>query len=522
VLFNQPFFLVIFLPAAVALFYVAGRLGGRTPALATIVLASAIFYLPYGTLPGSILAISLCVNLVIGVTLALGSQAESARRAMVAVGLLMNFANLATFKYLDQVLVMLAPSARPLLAVAIPAGISFYTFHQAVFLVHAFNRQPEVVNFLKGAENLRGCIAAFVRYAAFVAFFPQLVIGPITYMREFAPQVERRAFGRLHLINIEVGITLIVIGLFKKVVIADTLATFANPVFHALATGAPASREQALLAISSYFFQLYFDFSGYSDIAIGIARAFGLRLPMNFDSPLRATGIVDFYRRWHMTLTRVIVLFVFTPLSLSGTRLAMRRGLRGWRGKALGVWIPFLLNFEIIALWHAAKFTFLLFGLVHGTWYVLENEVRTSRWFRRFRSRTSDSARTVGGVALTVAPLALTFALFRSDSLHAFWALLHTLAGGVPQPSFAAGHVNRRTWLAVAAAAGIVYALPNAYEMLRAYRPAIATYENRSVTPAPLRVAWRPNLLWAAFVAFLAIASILRLNVPSPFLYGGF
>jgi alginate O-acetyltransferase complex protein AlgI len=160
--------------------------------------------------------------------------------------------------------------------------------------------------------------------------------------------------------------------------------------------------------------------------------------------------------------------------------------------------------------------------LVHGTWYVLENEVRTSRWFRRLKSRTSDNLRTVVGVVLTAVPLALTFALFRSDSLYAFWALLQSLVGGGPQPSFAAGHINRRIWLAVAAAAGIVYALPNAYEMLRAYRPAIATFENHSVTPAPFRVKWRPNLLWAAFVAALAAASFLKLNVPSPFLYGGF
>jgi D-alanyl-lipoteichoic acid acyltransferase DltB (MBOAT superfamily) len=454
--------------------------------------------------------------------LALGDQTPTVRRGLVTVGLLLNFASLATFKYLNQVLAMAAPSARPFLAVAIPAGISFYTFHQAVFLVHAYSRRPEVVKFLKGAETIRGRAAAFVRYAAFVAFFPQLVIGPITYMSEFAPQVELRRFGRLQLINIEVGVTLMVIGLFKKVVMADTLATFANPVFHDLATGAPITREQALLAIASYFFQLYFDFSGYSDMAIGIARAFGLRLPMNFDSPLRATGIVDFYRRWHMTLTRVIVLFVFTPLSLNGTRFAMRRGMRDWRVRALGAWAPFLLNFEIIALWHAAKFTFLLFGLIHGIWYVLETEVRANRLFRRFRSGTSESLRTVGGIALTVAPLALTFALFRSNSLHGFWALLHALMGGGPQPTFEAGHVNRRIWLEVAAAAGIVYALPNAYEALRAYRPAIRTFDNRSITPTYLRVAWRPNLLWAMFISALAVASIFKLNVPSPFLYGGF
>ena len=276
------------------------------------------------------------------------------------------------------------------------------------------------------------------------------------------------------------------------------------------------------MAIVGYFFQLYFDFSGYSDIALGIARLFGLRLPINFDSPLRATGIVDFYRRWHMTLTRVIVLFVFTPLSLWGTRAAVGRGLRGWRARLVAVWLPYLLNFQIIALWHAAKYTFVLFGLVHGVWYIAEAELRRSKVFRRFQSRTSERLRTLGGMALTVAPLSLTFALFRSDDLFTFKMLCKGFIVRF-QPSLTNdGHVDAPVWPALATVAAIVYLLPNAYEALRRFRPGFHTFENRSTTPPALRVEWKPNAAWGLLVAAMVLAVLASLNVPSPFLYGRF
>ena len=146
------------------------------------------------------------------------------RAPLLAVGLAANFLNLATFKYLDQVEAMVWPNAPPILSLAIPAGISFYTFHQAVFLVHSYNRQGEVLDFFRKAKGAFGALDTFLRYAAFVAFFPQLVIGPITYMSELGPQLDRRGLGLLRNRNIQVGVTLVVVGLFKKIVIADRLA----------------------------------------------------------------------------------------------------------------------------------------------------------------------------------------------------------------------------------------------------------------------------------------------------------
>jgi alginate O-acetyltransferase complex protein AlgI len=503
-LFVDPFFLFVLLPAAVCASYITRLYAGLTAALAVVVVASAIFYAPYGALPAALLATSLSLNFIIGISLSKESDGEQGgRNTLLAVGLVVNFAALATFKYLDQLAALVAPSTGPILGIAIPAGISFYTFHQAVFLLHAYNRQVEVMSFLKGARSIPGKLAAFIRYGAFVAFFPQLIIGPITYMSEFAPQLQSGGFGRPRIDNIQVGVTLVVIGLFKKLCIADTLAGVVNRIYAETAAGIPISPRHAVLAIIGYFFQLYFDFSGYSDIALGIARLFGLRLPINFDSPLRATGIVDFYRRWHITLTRVIGVFVFTPLSLWGTRTALERGYKGWRRRALGAWLPFLGTFQVIALWHAAKYTFIIFGVVHALWYILETEARTSDVFKAYRTRTSDRLRLIAGMAITVVPLMLTFALFRSESLTAFWNLLSALIVAAPTPPVDE-YIKRREWLEIAVIAAIVYLFPNIYEVLKPYRPGIAIFDNEPTTVPIFQVTWRPTLIWGLIVSVLA------------------
>ncbi len=529
-LFVDPFFLFGLLPAALAAFYLAHSRWGVTGALGVVTLASAVFYAPYGLRNAIILIISVVVNFAIGAELA-GSSArgESARKWLLAIGLVADFVNLATFKYLDQVAALVAPSYGPVLGFAIPVGVSFYTFHQAVFLFDAYNRQPEVVAFVADARTLAGKARTLIRYAAFVAFFPQLIIGPIVYMSEFEPQIAAPGFGRVRAVNFQVGATLMIVGLFKKLIIADSIAPVIDPLYAAASHGAVIDPSHARLAVLGYFFQLYFDFSGYSDVSLGIARLFGLRLPINFDSPLRATGIVDFYRRWHMTLTRVIVLFVFTPLSLWGARAAIARGWKGWRQRALRAWIPLLATFEVIALWHAAKTTFILFGLIHGAWYVIETEARASRAFKGYRARTSDGFRRFAGMAATALPLMLTFALFRSETLAGFRAIVVPFFGLWPTVSVSADIeramapvVKDPAWWRLAAVAVVVYLAPNVYEMLDRYRPCLRTFDNASNALALMRLRWRPTLAWAAIVSAIAMVVLAHLNVPTPFLYAGF
>jgi alginate O-acetyltransferase complex protein AlgI len=522
-LFSEPFFVLIFLPFVVALFYSSARIGGAQAGLTVLFLASCVFYANWGWFFFALMMAGTIINFAIcGALVRLGPEREGTRKALLVLGQVYNFGTLIYFKYLAFYFLSEELSREGLRAAAIPIGISFYTFQQAVLLVDAYGRSEAVVRYLGDLSDLAGKVRAFFRYGAFHCFFPQLVIGPITYMSEFAPQVLGRGFGRPFRRNLEVGLTLIIIGLFKKVVIADSLAAVVDPAFAAMRDGASLSHAQAWAAALAFYTQLYFDFSGYTDMALGVARLFGLRLPINFDSPLRANGIVDFYRRWHITLTRVIGRFLFTPLSLWGTRFVAERGIGGWPRKLLSTWLPLLVNFEVIALWHGALPTYIIFGLVHGLWFVAETEVKTTKAWRRLKSAMSARALRLVGQAATFLPLMLTFALFRSDTLGSFSGLVTSMFGA-PHPTHPGVNAGEGdSWLLIAGAFVVVWFLPNSMELTRRYRPGIATWLNPSTTPANAQFTWRPNPAWATVMGVLFCVSLYYVGREVPFIYMGF
>ena len=520
--FTEPFFLLVFLPLALLAFHLIGR-HGPDAALGILLVTSLLFYLPCGPLPTLLLLGSTLANFTVArMLLSTGPERQVVRRWLLGIGLLFNLGILVWFKYRGfSGLMRPADGARPH-DWAIPAGISFYTFHQAAFLADAFARERSVVGWLSGVGGgVAGRFRRFVRYGAFVTFFPQLVIGPITYMREFRPQASRVGFGRMRGIDFAVGSAFIAMGLFKKLVIADGLAPGADAVFGTASLGQPLDPVGAWLGVGQYYLQLYFDFSGYSDIALGLGRMFGVRYPINFDSPLRAAGIIDWYRRWHMTLTRVISRFLFTPLSVLGTRLAARRRHAAGLAKVLGLWLPLLINFEIIGLWHGALWTFVAFGLIHGVWYVVETEVRGSRAWKAWRKRVPGWRRWAYGHMVLLAVMPLTFALFRSDSLETFFDLMRTMfsfdfTGPVPDPTRSAVAIGLF-------AAAVAYLMPNSVEFLSRWRPGIRTYVNPSTTPPPFRsLRWRPDAWGAAFIAATVALALWFIVRQSPFLYQGF
>ncbi|MEQ1866922.1 MAG: MBOAT family protein [Micropepsaceae bacterium] len=521
-LFTEPFFLLFFLPVTLVLFYGCVRLFGREAGLWVLFATSCVFYANWGIGYFALMMAGTALNFVICYGLISWSD-RPARFRILALGQIYNFGTLLYFKYFAYLAVFSdLDSHAKLQAAAIPIGISFYTFQQAVLLVDAYARSPVVTTYFSIAGRPPALsVATFARYGAFHCFFPQLVIGPIAYLSEVGPQFLRTAFGRFRRTDFEVGLSLIAIGLFKKVVVADNLGLLADPVFNAAAAGDAATQAQAWVGTLAYFAQLYFDFSGYSDIAIGIARLFGVRLPMNFDSPLRATGIVDFYRRWHITLTRVISRFLFTPLSLWGTRTAMAAGLRGSHFKFLAAWLPFLVNFEVIALWHGALPTFVLFGIIHGTWYVAEIEARATKTWRSFKAKTSEKTRRVLGQAFTFLPLMLTFALFRSETIGAFTTILEALfvGGNLGVLGVRAGLED---WALLTGAFAVIVLLPNSNELLRRYRPGIRTWENVDTTAHWFRFVWRPNPIWTFFIVTLIVVTLFQLNRDRPFIYLGF
>jgi alginate O-acetyltransferase complex protein AlgI len=528
VLFVDTLFLVGFLPVVVALFFLLRRVLGHEYIYVYIFVVSCLFYAKWGYFFLALMLFGTVVNFVGGATLVqLGDNRRLVRLVVFTLAEGYNFGSLAYFKYLPALLnidILRSPNWMDFNAAGtsvIPIGISFYTFQQAVFIADAYGRDPVVAQYLGKMCGWGGQVRAFLRYGAFHCFFPQLVIGPITYLSEFAPQVMRKSFGAFRRIDMEIGLTLFIVGLFKKLVLADSLALIADPVFTGLHGGTTILVWQAWLGTLAYYVQLYFDFSGYSDMALGTARMLGVRLPANFDSPLRSTGIMDFYRRWHMSLTRVIGRFLFAPLSLWGTRKVAHLPRGAATRRLVAGWLPLFVNFGVIALWHGALATFMLFGVIHSAWYILEVEIRSTKMWFAYKRRTSERFRRTAGQVVTFMPLLLTFALFRSEGVADFGRLLISLFRGGDTP-VAGIKADAPTLAWIAAAFAIVWLLPNAYEFLRKYRPAIRIWRNPSTTPGLLRFAWRPNLQWAVVVLAIAAACLPFVNRETVFIYMGF
>ena len=523
-LFTDPVFLFLLLPLACLLFYTITPAKGISYGFGALLVISLLFYLPWGFTYFCLLIASITANFVSAYLLLITPDSLVRRRRIyLALGLAYNFVTLAWFKYSGPVLNGLTAlsSGKNFSAVdlAIPIGISFYTFQQAVFLIDAFQRDESVVAYLGNLKTRWGMLRAYVHHAFFVAFFPHLVIGPIVYLSEFQPQVENSQFGRLRTRNLEVGITLIAIGLIKKIGIADNLALIVDPIYGKADTHTALTAANAWLGAFGYYAQLYFDFSGYSDMALGLARMLGVRFPINFYSPLKATSIVDFYKRWHITLTRAIARFFYIPISVSGARFATSRGWGKLPTRMAAQWFPLLLNFEAIALWHGARLTFLLFGLIHGTWYVVDSEVRRTKMWKSWKRQSSDGFRAALGRGIFTFIMVLTFALFRSNSLDSFGYLANRMFLGGGSLRLDASNLNLALF---ACSLVIMWFMPNAMEILQRYRPGIVTYANEVYVLPALRFVWRPNVVWACGTVLMFIGAWYFVGRQPAFLYMGF
>ncbi|MEO6225840.1 MAG: MBOAT family O-acyltransferase [Sphingomicrobium sp.] len=520
----EPAFLFVFLPLFLLLFHLAGRFLGSRAALAVLLAISLFIIATQGRWFLLLSSASAVVNLILLVAITRAHQRGGHPRLFLWLGVALNIAVLILFKYAAWF--SWIPAAGPFaesLRTAVPITLSFLTFQRSVALLDGYAQPHGVTAHLTapspGTRPAR-LLDAPLRFFSFASFFPNVLIGPIAYLTEIIPQFHRRGFGRLRSIDLSVGLTLLVIGLFKKVFIADDLGRLVvDPVYTNVALHHDVPPLIATTALIGYFAQLYFDFSGYSDMAIGIGRMFGIRLPINFRSPLRAVGIIDFYRRWHITLTRVIARFLFTPLSVMGTRYVMRRRIKGTSAKVISLWVPLILNFLVIGVWHSASITFVLFGLFHGLWYVVETEVRSSRRWKGFAANSPGGRRAALGMAMTFVLITVSFALARSPNLNVFAGMFGNLAGDWTNIGEGVGPflgIIRRLAIALA----IIYLAPNAYELLERYRPGIVTWQVPSTTPAWLRVRWRPTLLWGLVIALLGLTVFGRLAQPVPFVYG--
>lgn len=338
-LFNSYSFVLVFLPAVIILYHLINKYGRFAAAKMLLLVASVLFYCLGGLNAFAVLLISLIVNYCIFRYLLTSGFGEGTRRIFLAAGVVLNIGLLLYFKYLgffSDVINSLFKTGLPVREAFLPLGISYYTFSQIAFLVDGY-RDPDTKYSL-------------LDYALFVTFFPKVSVGPIAFAKDMIPQFNDESRRKVSYDNIAGGMIVFTAGLAKKVLLADNLAPYADWGFSHIND---LGTINAVIAMLAYTMQLYFDFSGYCDMAKGICLMLNIDLPDNFLSPYRAVSVADFWKRWHITLTNFFTRYVYIPLG--GNR----------KGK-VRTYVNMFIIFFLSGLWHGAAYTFVVWGLIHG------------------------------------------------------------------------------------------------------------------------------------------------------------
>ena len=403
-LFNSSTFLFAFLPIVLCGYWLLDRfVQKKVLNYVWLVLCSLFFYTWWNPIYFCLLAPSIVVNYFLGTYI--GSESAKNRKAVLIFGIAANLALIGYFKYANffvDNLNALTGSSIELGNITLPLAISFFTFQQITYLVDAYRGETRDYDFL--------------HYCLFVTFFPQLIAGPIVHHGEMLPQFEAAKPGALNPKNISIGGTIFAIGLFKKVVIADTVANFATPVFNAALQGNEVGFADAWIGALCYTLQLYFDFAGYSDMAIGLGRLFGIVIPLNFNSPYKASNIAEFWRRWHITLSRFLRDYIY--IALGGNRKGMVR-------RYSNLLITMLLG----GLWHGAGWSFVFWGGLHGFYLVVQNAWSTLLMSLGFDARNAGQVRRVLGTALTFLAVVVGWVFFRAESFSSGVSLVESMFG---------------------------------------------------------------------------------------------
>lgn len=348
-LFPSPEFLFGFLPITLVLFLLLRRVGLGQWEVPFLVAASFVFYgwwsVPYlGLLIGSIVA-----NYYIGRLLLYSEFGERIRSVILFIGVLLNLFPLFYYKYANFAVSQLEglfPVDFHLAEIVLPIGISFYTFQQIAFIVDAYKREADAPR--------------FIDHALFISFFPQLIAGPIVHHREMMPQFRNPFTREKRRAMMATGIVYFVSGLFKKIVLADAVAKHATLVFDAVHAGKSVTFLESWIGALSYTLQIYFDFSAYSDMALGLGLFFGIVLPINFNSPYKAGSIIEFWQRWHITLSRFLRDYLYIPLGGNRRGIAIR-------------YRNIFLVMVIGGIWHGAGWTFAIWGLLHAGFIIVNH-----------------------------------------------------------------------------------------------------------------------------------------------------
>ena len=517
-LFNSYEFIFLFLPIALSGYVAARNYNDRIASL-WLFAASLFFYGWWNWKYVPLLLISITFNFGIGTRMARAARTgrQATLKNLLILGILANLALLGYYKYTNFFLTNVSTALGSNWSVSeiiLPLGISFFTFTQIAFLVDAF--RGEVRDY------------SFVRYGLFVTYFPHLIAGPILHHQEIMPQFRSGNLNTQFYRGLSIGLIIFAIGLFKKVVIADNLAAYVAPVFNPAELPNPTLIE-AWCGTLAYTFQLYFDFSGYSDMAIGLSQMFGVKLPLNFYSPYKATNIIEFWRRWHMTLSRFLRDYLYFPLG--GNR-------KGSLRRHLNLVVTMVLG----GLWHGAGWTFLAWGGIHAAYLVINHGWQSLRRSLGHNPAHSTKPGRAASVFITFIAVAIAWVFFRAESIPSAIAILKGMAG-------LNGVVLMEQWLPKLGGLGnflsslgvnfghpfyystfpeikyvlvvliaVVWFMPNAHDIMAKYEPALVP----SGVVRPARRAWwnwNPGLPWALLGGAVFAYTLANITKLSEFLY---
>jgi alginate O-acetyltransferase complex protein AlgI len=512
--FTSYVFLFVFLPIVVAGYYLLTRVTrDQRPALVWLVLASLVFYGLQGIGYLAVLVVSVVANFLLAWLITTRPVDSRARKVWLLLGILVNLVLLGAYKYTgffaDNLNSLFGTHLHALVQ-SYPIGLSFYTFIQIGYLIDAS---------VGPAER-----PSLMRYALFGTFFPYVTAGPLVRRDEVLSQLQTPVRERTGTTQVAVGATMFAMGLFKKSVLADNVAPYAGTLFNYAAAHDTIGPVNGWLGMAAYTLQLYFDFSGYTDMALGLGYMLGIRLPVNFNSPLRATSIMDFWRRWHMTMTRFFTTYVFTPITAG----LMRRSARNRYSTAMRILLvlclPVVITFLLVGLWHGAGWGFVIWGAIQGiamavnlTWRELQPRFRLPR-----------IPSPVGWV-MTMATFIASLTFFRAPNTHTALVVLQAMfgigpAGAAPGAFYGRGAilgtvavVPAVVWVAMLTAIALFFPR-NTQEILGDYDvglPTMASPQRSGGIP----LAWRPNARWAIAMAATLSVALVFAGGPSPFLY---
>nr|MDQ2994612.1 MBOAT family protein [Pseudomonadota bacterium] len=445
-LFNSAEFIFAFFPLTLLLFYLANRYVGKMGAVWVLLGASLTFYVHWSVKHLFLLLGSVLFNFIMGYYI--NRVAQKRKFLMLATAISVNLLLLFYFKYFN--FFMTTIGSTHIKNIVLPLGISFFTFTQIAYLVDIY--KGELKDF------------SLLRYTLFITYFPHLIAGPIIHHKEVMPQFSRSM--RFDMKCINVGIMIFFVGLIKKVIFADNLALLCDPIFLKSLDGGQIGFLEGWVGALAYTFQLYFDFSGYCDMAIGLSYAFGIKLPINFYSPYKALNIIDFWRRWHITLSRFLRDYVYIPLGGSRHGHARR-------------FINLFATMFIGGIWHGAGWTFVIWGALHGFYLIVNHGWLLVK--ERIRIVLPKSIVTTLSWTLTFIAVVVAWVFFRAKTLVSAKSMLGGMFG---TNGFHVDHALLGSAVLLLGFIVFVVTLPNTQEIFRRYDPALwvtkakNTYQN--------------------------------------------